>query len=69
MKATYTVDLNFDIPMDDEQKDAIVQKIAQSLYHTVNTAGLVPDDSEAITEMITVTRDATGKTSAIIIGK
>lgn len=63
MKGQYTVTLSFSSDMDDKQKDAIVQNILDSLVHTVDTAGLVPDDAEGHTTKITVKREATGCTA------
>lgn len=64
MVAEYKVRLVFSSDLCDEEKNAIVKNILDSLIHTANTAGLVPDNAGGFTEMIGVTRPATGVTLA-----
>lgn len=58
--ATYQVRITFDGELTERQKDDIVENILNSLLHTVNTAGLVPDDSGATTDTIVVSRMGSG---------
>lgn len=56
MKESYNVTLEFSDVLSLTELNNIVNRIAESLVHTVNTSGLTGDDAEAFTTAITVTR-------------
>ena len=53
-KQTLKVELEFSGDLTQAQHDQIVQNVLDSLKHTVDTVGLVPDDAEEITDRIIV---------------
>ena len=53
-KQTLIVELEFSGDLTQAQHDQIVENVLDSLVHTVNTAGLVPDDAEETTDRIIV---------------
>ena len=59
-KITLTVELTFSGELTKRQADDVVENVLNSLIHTTNTAGLVPDDAEEHTETITVTNPESG---------
>lgn len=51
---TLEIQLEFSGTLTESQHEQIVRNVLDSLIHTVNTAGLVPDDAEQYTENISV---------------
>jgi hypothetical protein len=46
--------LQFSGDLSEDQLEKVVQNVLDGLVHTVNTAGLIPDDAEHYTKKITV---------------
>jgi hypothetical protein len=54
------IHLEFSGTLTESQHAQIVQNVLDSLIHTVDTAGLVPDDAEQYTEIIKVSDPNSG---------
>jgi hypothetical protein len=64
---TFRVELSFadDISQDDELLRQVANNIAESLRHTAQTAGLLPEDSDTYTDIIRVTPQYLNETTIV----